>query len=237
MDKNTQYLIGAAAIGGGLFLAYKKGAFDKILKGGKKPLITPSETQTTQETNIAVKEAQQQAATNVAEQAIANTIIQKANSITNPNSLAGKISYIQREIGVSSDGIAGAQTNGAFDRVYGLDKGQITGANIDYYVNKVKNKMTKVKQGLLAKQSGNAQAIANAINRKGTIRFLKDFKAPNLVKNKATGGFTPIGTYLTFKNAAILGTGWAAGVRGNNVLLTKNGKTFHEVAPNALVVI
>ena len=195
MDKNTQYLIGAAAIGGGLFLAYKKGAFDKILKGGKKPLITPSETQTTQETNIAVKEAQQQAATNVAEQAIANTIIQKANSITNPNSLAGKISYIQREIGVSSDGIAGAQTNGAFDRVYGLDKGQITGANIDYYVNKVKNKMTKVKQGLLAKQSGNAQAIANAINRKGTIRFLKDFKAPNLVKNKASGGFTPIGTY------------------------------------------
>ena len=38
MDKNTQYLIGAAAIGGGLYLAYKKGAFDKILKGGNKPV-------------------------------------------------------------------------------------------------------------------------------------------------------------------------------------------------------
>lgn len=237
MDKNTQYLIGAAAIGGGLYLAYKKGAFDKILKGGSKPLVTPSETETTQETNIAVKEAQQQAATNIAEKAIANTIIQQTTTIANPNSLQGKIAYIQGEIGVASDGIAGTQTNGAFERLYGLDKGQISAANIDYYVNKVKNKMTKVKQALLAKQSGNAQAIVNAINRQGTIRFLKDFNAPNLVKNKATGGFTPIGTYLAFKNQAILGAGWTAGVRGNNVLITKNGQTFHEVPTNAIVVI
>ena len=237
MDKNTQYLIGAVAIGGGLFLAYKKGAFDKILKGGNKPLVTPSETETTQETNIAVKEAQQQAATNIAEKAIANTIIQQTTTIANPNSLQGKISYIQGELGIATDGIAGTQTNATFERLYGLDKGQISAANIDHYVNKVKNKMTKVKQALLAKQSGNPQAIANAINRKGTIRFLKDFKAPNLVKNKATGGFTPIGTYLTFKDKTILGAGWTAGVRGNNVLLTKNGKTFQEIIPTAIVVI
>jgi hypothetical protein len=117
MDKNTQYLIGAAAIGGGLFLAYKKGAFDKILKGGKKPLITPSETQTTQETNIAVKEAQQQAATNVAEKAIANQVYQRVTTIANPNSFEGKVSYIQGEIGVAVDGKAGTQTNGAFERI------------------------------------------------------------------------------------------------------------------------
>jgi len=97
--------------------------------------------------------------------------------------------------------------------------------------------MTKTKQAMLAKQSGNAQAISNAINRKGTIRFLQDFKAPNLVKNKATGGFTPTGDYLTFKNKAILGGGWKAGVRGNNVVITKNGRTFQEITPTAIVVI
>ena len=237
MDKNTQYLIGAVAVGGGLYYAYKKGAFDKIIKGGKKPQITPLETESVAATNAAVQEAQQQTATAVAEKAIANTIKQQTTTIANPNSLAGKISYIQGELGIATDGIAGEQTNGTFERVYGLDKGVITGANIDYYVNKVKNKMTKVKQALLAKQSGNAQAVANAINRKGTIRFLKDFKAPNLVKNKATGGFTPIGTYLTFKNASVLGQGWVAGVRGSNVIITKNGKTFQEISPSAIVVI
>ena len=237
MDKNTQYLIGAAAIGGGLYLAYKKGAFDKILKSGNKPVVTPSETATTQETNAAVKEAQQNTATAIAEKAIANTIIQQTTTIANPNSLQGKIAYIQGELGIATDGIAGTQTNTTFNNVYGLDKGNISAANIDYYVNKVKNKMTKVKQALLAKQSGNAQAIANAINRKGTIRFLKDYKAANLVKNKATGGFTPIGTYLTFKNGAILGAGWVAGVRGNNVLITKNAQTYQEIPPNAIVVI
>jgi hypothetical protein len=237
MDKNTQYLIGAVAIGGGLFLAYKKGAFDKILKGGNKPLITPSETETTQETNTAVKEAQQQAATNIAEKAIANTIIQQTTTIANPNSLQGQISYIQGELGIAVDGIAGEQTNGAFERIYGLDKGQISSANITYYMQKVKSKMTKTKQAMLAKQSGNAQAIANAINRKGTIRFLQDFKAPNLVKNKATGGFTPTGDYLTFKDKTILGQGWKAGVRGNNVLLSKNARAFFEVIPTAIVVI
>ena len=237
MDKNTQYLIGAAAVGGGLYYAYKKGAFDKILKGGKKGVVTPSETESVAETNIAVKEAQQNTATAIAEQAVANTIRQQTTTIANPNSLQGKISYIQKELGIAVDGIAGSQTNGKLASVYGLDKGEITSANIDYYVNKVKNKMTKVKQGMLAKQAGSAQAIANAINRKGTIRFLKDFKAPNLVKNKATGGFTPIGTYLTFKDKTILGTGWAAGVRCNNVLITKNGQTFQEISPSAIVVI
>lgn len=237
MDKNTQYLIGAVAVGGGLYFAYKKGAFDKILKGGKKPVVTPLETESVAATNAAVKEAQQQTATNIAEQAIANKVREQVTTIANPNSLQGKIAYIQNELGIKEDGIAGDQTNGKFDKVYGLDKGAITSANIDYYVNKVKNKMTKVKQALLAKQAGNAQTIANAINRKGTIRFLQDFKAPNLVKNKATGGFTPIGTYLTFKKAAILGTGWVAGVRGNNVIITKNGQTYQEIVPSAIVVI
>lgn len=225
MNKNTQYLIGAVAVGGGLYYAYKKGAFDKILKSGKKGVVTPLETESVAETNAAVKEAQQTTATAVAEKAIANTITQQKTTIANPNSLQGKISYIQGELGIATDGIAGAQTNGKFNQVYGLDKGNISSANIDYYVEKVKNKMTKVKQALLAKQAGSAQAVANAINRKGTIRFLKDFKAPNLVKNKATGGFTPIGTYLVFKEKAILGQGWAAGVRGNNVIITKNGQT------------
>jgi hypothetical protein len=237
MDKNTQYLIGAVAIGGGLFLAYKKGAFDKILKGGNKPLVTPSETETTQETNAAVKEAQQQTATSIAEKAIANTIIQQTTTIANPNSLQGKISYIQGELGIKVDGIAEDQTNGAFERIYGLDKGNISADNIVYYMQKVKSKMTKTKQAMLAKQSGDAKLIVNAINRKGTIRFLKEFKAPALVKNKATGGFTPTGDYLTFKDKTILGGGWKAGVRGNNVLLTKNGRGFYEVIPTAIVVI
>ena len=118
-----------------------------------------------------------------------------------------------------------------------MDKGQISAANVDYYAQKVKAKMTKTKQALLAKQNGNAQATANAINRKGTIRFLSEFKAPNLVKNKATGGFTPTGEYLTFKNKAILGAGWRAGVRGNNVIITKNGRTWQEVIPSVIAVI
>ena len=69
--------------------------------------------------------------------------------------------------------------------------------------------------------------------------MLKDVNAPNLVKNKATGGFTAIGTKLLFKSGSVLGSGWTATARANtnDIVITKNGTTFQQIPANSIVVI
>ena len=88
-------------------------------------------------------------------------------------------------MGVAVDGIAGTQTNMAYNSKYGLDKGAISSSNVDYYLDKVKNNLTLVKQNTLAKQTTGV-AIVNALKNGGNIRFLKTINAENFVLNKAT---------------------------------------------------
>jgi len=94
MSKKNLYLFGGIALlGGAAYLAFKKGVF------GKK-VVTPEDMKAKQ-----VEDAKQAAAI------AAGTEAKKAaTSITNPDSMKAKISYIQSWLGVSPDGIVGPNT-------------------------------------------------------------------------------------------------------------------------------
>jgi hypothetical protein len=232
---NKNYIIGGALIvGGGLYYAYTKGLLDKFIKPK-----TPQDAK--EETQEVIKEIKQEQKAVVTEKKIVNTkkaIVDGAKLLYKRN-----VEKLQGLLKVGIDGDAGrtenSQTNKALAATYGLDKGIVSPLNVLYYIKKVENKDTKIKQSIKAKQSGSPTATAAAINNKGTIRMLRDVNAPNLVKNKATGGFTAIGTRLLFKSGAILGSGWTATARANtnDVLITKNGTTFQQIPANSIVII
>jgi len=237
-----EYIIGGALIvGGGLYYAYTKGLLDKFIK----PKETPEDAK--QETQEVIKEIKQEQKAvikeNVKKAVVTAAIKTATTSISNPNSLDSKVKKLQTLLKVGTDVKTymnpNSATNKALAATYGLDKGVVSVQNIDYYIAKVQSNNTLVKQSIVARQAGNPSATAAAINNKGTIRMLRDVNAPNLVKNKATGGFTAIGTNLLFKSGAILGSGWTATARANtnDVLITKNGTTFQQIPANSIVVI
>ena len=232
---NKNYIIGGALIvGGGLYYAYTKGLLDKFIKPK-----TPQDAK--EETQEVIKEIKQEQKAVVTEKKIVNTkkaIVDGAKLLYKRN-----VEKLQGLLKVGIDGDAGrtenSQTNKALAATYGLDKGIVSPLNVLYYIKKVENKDTKIKQSIKAKQSGSPTATAAAINNKGTIRMLRDVNAPNLVKNKATGGFTSIGTNLLFKSGAILGSGWIATARANtnDIIITKNGTNFQQIPANSIVII
>ena len=233
MKINQNYIIGAAAVlGGGLYLAYKKGLF-----GSKEELNPVAETKIESKATINdIKQEQKDIAKANVKKAVVNAAVSTLTNITNAKSLKGKISTIQSNLGVAVDGIAGTQTNMAYNSKYGLDKGAISSSNVDYYLDKVKNNLTLVKQNTLAKQTTGV-AIVNALKNGGNIRFLKTINAENFVLNKATNSYSPIGTRLLFNQGAVLGSGWKAIDRGAGFVLIYKGNTLQQVPVNAIAVI
>jgi hypothetical protein len=233
MKINQNYIIGAAAVlGGGLYFAYKKGLF------GKKAELSPvAETKAeSQETLNKITATQKAVSTANKITAVAKSAASTITSITNANSYKGKVSTIQSNLGVAVDGIAGNQTNMAYNSKFGLDKGAISEANVDYYLNKVKNNLTLVKQNTLAKQT-TGSSIVNALRNGGTIRFLKTINAENFVLNKATNSYSAIGTRVLFTQGSVLGSGWKAIDRGAGFVLIYKGNTLQQVPVNAIAVI
>lgn len=234
MKLNTNLLIGTALLGGGAYVAYHKGWFGL----GKK--LPPLDATLKDNQSVLDNIAKEQAAAEAAKAAAAKaaTAVKQASTITNPASYAGKVAYIQSDLGVAVDGVAGNQTNMGYGYKYGLDKGNISVSNIDYYVNKVKQGLTLVKQGQVAKQT-NGVAVVNALKNGGTIRFIKSVNAQNFVLNKATNSYVATGTNLLFNNGAVLSSGWKAIDRGAGfVLIYKTGATtLQQVPVNAIVVI
>lgn len=239
MKVNKNLVIGGVLVGGGLYYAYSKGWFKK--KPTNPNQTAKEESQATIDTAKAEQETIKKAEI---KKAVTTAAIKTVTtSLANPNSLDSKVKKLQTLLKVGTDVktymLPNSATNKALAATYGLDKGVVSVSNIDYYINKVESKNTLVKQALLAKQAGSPRATANAINNKGTVRFLKDVNSPNLVKNKATGTFTAIGTKLLFKSGTILGSGWTAQARANtnDILITKNGTTFQQIPANSIVVI
>jgi hypothetical protein len=232
MKLNTNLIIGAALVGGGAYYAYTKGWFGK-----KKE--TPSEAiKQNQETLDRIAAEQAAAAKKVAVTAAATKAVAAASTIINANSYKGKVAYIQSDLGVAVDGVAGNQTNMAYNAKYGLDKGNISEANVDYYQSKVKQGLTLSKQAQIAKQT-NGVAIVNALKNGGSIRFLKTINAQNFVLNKATNSYAATGTNLLFNNGAVLSSSWRAVDRGAGfVLIYKLGATtLQQVPVNAIAVV
>jgi len=232
MKLNNNLIIGAALLGGGAYYAFKKGLFGK-----KKE--TPSEA-IKQNQDVINKVAAEQAAAakKVATAAAVKKAVTAASTIINANSYKGKVAYIQSDLGVAVDGVAGNQTNMAYNAKYGLDKGNISEANVDYYQSKVKQGLTLAKQKQVAKQT-NGVAIVNALKNGGSIRFIKSVNAQNFVLNKATNSYSAIGTNLLFNSGAVLSSSWRAIDRGAGfVLIYKVGATtLQQVPVNAIVVV
>ena len=232
MKLNTNLILGAALVGGGAYYAYTKGWFGK-----KKE--TPSEA-IKQNQDVIDKVATEQAAAakKVATAAAVKKAVTAASTIINANSYKGKVAYIQSDLGVAVDGVAGNQTNMAYNAKYGLDKGNISEANVDYYQSKVKQGLTLAKQKQVAKQT-NGVAIVNALKNGGSIRFIKSVNAQNFVLNKATNSYSAIGTNLLFNSGAVLSSSWRAIDRGAGfVLIYKVGATtLQQVPVNAIVVV
>jgi hypothetical protein len=232
MKLNTNLILGAALVGGGAYYAYTKGWFGK-----KKE--TPSEA-IKQNQDVIDKVAAEQAAAakKVATAAAVKKAVTAASTIINANSYKGKVAYIQSDLGVAVDGVAGNQTNMAYNAKYGLDKGNISEANVDYYKSKVQQGLTLAKQKQVAKQT-NGVAIVNALKNGGSIRFIKSVNAQNFVLNKATNSYSAIGTNLLFNSGAVLSSSWRAIDRGAGfVLIYKLGATtLQQVPVNAIVVV
>ena len=232
MKLNTNLILGAALVGGGAYYAYTKGWFGK-----KKE--TPSEA-IKQNQDVIDKVAAEQAAAakKVATTAAVKKAVTAASTIINANSYKGKVAYIQSDLGVAVDGVAGNQTNMAYNAKYGLDKGNISEANVDYYKSKVQQGLTLAKQKQVAKQT-NGVAIVNALKNGGSIRFIKSVNAQNFVLNKATNSYSAIGTNLLFNSGAVLSSSWRAIDRGAGfVLIYKVGATtLQQVPVNAIVVV
>jgi hypothetical protein len=232
MKLNNNLIIGAALLGGGAYYAYTKGWFGK-----KKE--TPSEA-IKQNQDVIDKVAAEQAAAakKVATTAAVKKAVTAASTIINANSYKGKVAYIQSDLGVAVDGVAGNQTNMAYNAKYGLDKGNISEANVDYYKSKVTQGLTLAKQKQVAKQT-NGVAIVNALKNGGSIRFIKSVNAQNFVLNKATNSYSAIGTNLLFNSGAVLSSSWRAIDRGAGfVLIYKVGATtLQQVPVNAIVVV
>ena len=235
MKINTNLIIGAALLGGGAYYAYAKGWFGKK----RPPIGSPDKAIAQSQETLDRIAAEQAAATKkAAVTSAAKKIVTAASAITNANSYKGKVAYIQSDLGVAVDGVAGNQTNMAYNAKYGLDKGSISEANVDYYQSKVKQGLTLAKQSQIAKQT-NGVAVVNALKNGGSIRFLKTINAQNFVLNKATNSYAATGTNLLFNNGAVLSSSWRAVDRGAGfVLIYKLGATtLQQVPVNAIAVV
>ncbi len=128
MAKKTNFskilnIVAVAGAAGGAYLLYKK---------YKKK--TPAEEMKAATDKIKASQAAEEAiknqtnATNAAQTVLDN--------INNPNSFKGKVAIIQRVLGVQIDGAPGPQTNNAYQKRFGLDRGTIGVMNLDYYLKK-----------------------------------------------------------------------------------------------------
>ena len=121
-------LITAALVGAGVYYAFKWGR--------KKATETPKEAFDESVNRIKQEQAAAEAAKKAAnEQRKAATA---ASSIQSPNSYKGKVGEIQTILGVAVDGVAGQQTQTAYARRFGLDRGQIAPMTVQYYLDKAK---------------------------------------------------------------------------------------------------
>ena len=213
MKLNTNLIIGAALLGGGAYYAYTKGWFGSKADNAKK-----ANEQSQAELDRIAAEQAAAAKVVVAEKKVVNDVKQASN-ILNPKSYAGKVSDIQKALGITQDGIAGKQTNLKYAAVYGLDKGDISTTNIDYYKSKVDNRLTLTAQKAVAataaKKAASAVNVANDAKRflelvnngnyKATLK--KDVKANTFIFDNLKKAFVDVNEPTTFPKNMSFGKG------------------------------
>jgi hypothetical protein len=129
MAKKTNFskilnIAAVAGAAGGAYLLYKKYIKKK----------TPAEEMKAATDKI---KAEQAAAEAIKNQTNATNAAQTIfDHVNNPNSFKGKVAIIQRVLGVQIDDAPGPQTNNAYQKRFGLDRGTIGVMNLDYYLKK-----------------------------------------------------------------------------------------------------
>ena len=213
MKLNNNLIIGAALLGGGAYYAYTKGWF-----GSKKDNAQKANEQSKAELD---RIAAEQAAAAAAAAAIVKTKneVKQASTIINPNSYAGKVSDIQKALGITQNGVAGKQTNLKYAAVYGLDKGDISTTNIDYYKSKVDNRLTltaqKAAAAVAAKKAASVVNVANDAKRflelvnngNYKARLKKDVKANTYIFDILKKAFVDVNEPTTFPKNLTFGKG------------------------------
>lgn len=121
-------LITAALVGAGVYYAFKWGK--------KKVTETPAES--FDEASARIKREQQQAAAIKKTENEQRKAAQAASNISTPGTYPRKVGEIQAILGVAVDGIAGQQTQTAYARRFGLDRGPIAPMTVQYYLDKAK---------------------------------------------------------------------------------------------------
>ncbi len=121
-------LITATLVGAGVYYAFKWGK--------KKVTETPAES--FDEASARIKREQQQTAAIKKTENEQRKAATAASSIQSPNSYKGKVGEIQTILGVAVDGIPGQQTQTAYARRFGLDRGPIAPMTVQYYLDKAK---------------------------------------------------------------------------------------------------
>jgi hypothetical protein len=184
-DNTIYYILGAGALIGGGYYAYKKGLLDKILgKSSGLDLKAINE-----ENKLAAKE---------------NQVETSYTPITNPNSFSAKVSKIQQNIGADPDGKVGPQTNSMFAAKYGLDKGDIAPQTIDYYLGRVNSNNTLAQiQALKAKatEALNKAAQANASVAQKAAAFKAAWNGGAKTFVLVTGYNAPMGFFNAVNNS------------------------------------
>lgn len=243
MKLNTNLIIGAALVGGGVYYAYKQGWF------GKKGNNAENAQEKSQAELDRIATEQAAAAKKVAVAAAATKAVSQATTILNANSYKGKVSYIQKELGIKEDGIAGKQTNMKYASVYGLDKGDISTKNIDYYKSKVEKKLTLVAQRAAA--AAQAKKIATAVNiaddakkflelvnngkYKATLK--KDVKANAFIFDNLKKSFVDVKEPATFpKNMSFSKGQFSTLPRGGYVMLKGANNKYFALNPADFLV-
>lgn len=121
-------LITAALVGAGVYYAFKWGR--------KKVTETPAES--FDETSARIKREQQQTAAIKKTENEQRKAAAAASNISTPGTYPRKVGEIQAILGVAVDGIAGQQTQTAYARRFGLDRGPIAPMTVQYYLDKAK---------------------------------------------------------------------------------------------------
>jgi hypothetical protein len=121
-------LITAALVGAGVYYAFKWGR--------KKVSETPAES--FDEASARIKREQQAAAATKKTENEQRKAAQAASNISTSDSYKGKVGEIQTILGVAVDGIPGRQTQSAYAKRFGLDRGTIAPMTVQYYLDKAK---------------------------------------------------------------------------------------------------
>ena len=242
-DNTIYYILGAGALIGGGYYAYKKGLLDKILgKSSGLDLKAINE-----ENKLAAKE---------------NQVETSYTTITNPNSFTAKVSKIQQKIGADPDGKVGPQTNSMFAAQYGLDKGPIKPDNIDYYLGRIaaNNTLAQI-QALKAKATEALNKAASVVT--ATKKSVNDFKiaynngfrnfglslpyaASEFLRDGVSGALKPTGKKVSFGNgdlvlrggSSISGKPYGSPVFGSASVSISfdGGKTYYAFPPTILLL-